>query len=157
MLRKVSDKLSPFGLAVLRVVAGVIMVAHGWDKLSGYDAWVSNVSGMGVPEPEVMAALSVTAELAGGLGLLVGLLTPLAALGVLANMIAAIVLVHWGNGLFARNNGFEYPLMIAAAALYLTVRGGGLLSFDALIFGRRRRRERREEERRERPLREAPA
>jgi len=157
-LRNASAKLSPLGLAILRVVVGVVLVAHGWAKLNAFDVWVGNVTNLGVPYPEVMAGLSVAAELARRLGLLAGLLTPIAAFGVLCNMIAAIYLVHWDTGLFARDDGFEYPLTLAAVALFITVRGAGLISLDSLIFGRRGREERREEEeRRQRPLREAPA
>lgn len=160
-LRNVSATLSPLGLAILRIVVGVIMIAHGWQKLTAYDAWYSTLQQLGVPMLEVLAPLSVAAELAGGVGILVGLLTPIAAFGVLCQMIAAIYLVHWDFGLFASNGGFEYPLTIAAVALFLTVRGAGLISLDALLFGRAARRtarEEREERRgRRRPLEEAPA
>src|SRR5262245_5252131 len=79
---------------VLRVVVGVIMAAHGTQKLLDVDAFIAQVASLGIPVPEVAAPLSMAAELLGGLGLVFGLLTRIAAFGVLANMIVAILSVH---------------------------------------------------------------
>ena len=125
--------LGNIALTILRVVAGIIMIAHGWDKLAGFDEWQNNVASMGIPFPEISAGLSVAAELGGGIGLVLGALTPLAALGVFANMIVAIGAVHLGNGLFARNDGWEYPLTLAVIALFFVFRGAGPYSVDALL------------------------
>lgn len=127
------EKTTNIALTILRVVVGIIMVAHGWEKLTGFEQWQGNVASMGIPFPEVAAALSVAGELGGGLGLILGALTPLAAFGVFANMLVAIGAVHLGNGLFARNDGWEYPLTIAVVALFFVFRGAGPISVDAMI------------------------
>jgi putative oxidoreductase len=88
---------------------------------------------LGLPAPDVMAALAVMGELLGGAGLILGLLTPLAAFGVLAVMVTAIAKVHVGNGLFAQNGGWELPLVIGLVALYFIARGGGRYSLDAIL------------------------
>lgn len=140
-LSKLSRVLSPVALTALRVGLGAILVVHGWQKLQDFEAWTTTVAQLGIPVAPLFAALAMLAELAGGLGLILGFLTPIAALAVLVNMIVAIVLVHWDNGLLAQQGGYEYPLTIALAALYFVVRGAGPFSLDRVIFGRRARRQ----------------
>jgi len=137
-LRSLSRKLGPFGLTALRVVVGIIMAVHGWLKLADYDGWVWLLGDFGVPFPSYFAPLSVAAELGGGLCLLFGFLTPLAAAAVLANLLTAIFLVHAQNGLLARDGGFEYPLTLAATAFFFMLRGAGPVSLDHALFGGRR-------------------
>ena len=120
------------GLTLLRMTAGVILAAHGWEKLVGYQEWHDNVAGMGLPLPAVMAALSIAAELGGGVALLLGLLTRLAALGIVVNMAVAIATVHISHGLFMRNNGFEFPLLLLVTGLFFMLRGAGAVSLDAM-------------------------
>lgn len=155
-LRNASKQLRPGALTLLRVTVGVIMVVHGWLKLTGYEGWQQNLAGMGVPLPEIAAPLAVAGELAGGVGLILGALTPVAAFGVLCVMLVAIFQVHLGNGLLAKNGGFEYPLTLAVISLFFIVRGGGPISVDRLIFGRKKARDERTPPR-ERGWREAPA
>lgn len=138
-IRKASRALAPMGLTILRVVVGFVMAFHGWTKLADYSGWRENVASLGVPMPEVAAALSLFAELGCGVLLMIGFLTPIAALFVAINMVVAIVTVHLGNGLLARDGGFEYPLVLAVIALFFVVRGGGKYSLDRLLFKRRRR------------------
>lgn len=121
-----------FGLTTLRVVAGIILAAHGWLKLIGFSQWQENVVAMGLPLPEVAAPLAVAGELAGGLGLVFGLLTPVAAFGAACVMAVAILSVHLPHGLFAKDNGFEYPLLLLATAVFFMLRGAGPISVDAL-------------------------
>ena len=120
------------GLTLLRMTAGVILAAHGWEKLVGYQEWHDNVAGMGLPLPAVMAALSIAAELGGGVALVLGLLTRVAALGIVVNMAVAIATVHFSHGLFARDNGFEYPLLLLVTGLFFMLRGAGAVSLDAM-------------------------
>jgi putative oxidoreductase len=124
-----------FALTVLRIVVGVIATAHGYQKLQDVDHWQSAVEGMGMPLPAVFALLAIAGEFLGGLGLIVGLLTRIAAFGFFCTMATAIYLVHLPHGLFAQNNGFEYPLTLLCAALFFIACGAGPISFDAL-FGR---------------------
>lgn len=139
-LRKISDAVSPIALAILRIVAGVILAVHGWLKVIGWQDWVGTIDQLGLPAPEVFAGLALAAELGGGIALILGLLTPLVSLAILVNMIVAIALVHWEHGLLTAEGGFEFPLLLAATALYLFARGPGLYSLDHAFFGRRARR-----------------
>jgi putative oxidoreductase len=126
--------LIPTSLTGLRLGVGIIMVVHGWSKLTDVAGWQANLVGMGIPLPEIAGWLTIAGELLGGAGLLVGLLTPLAAFGVLCVMVGAIFLVHLENGLLASNNGFEYPLTLALVAAYFMIRGAGPVSLDAVLF-----------------------
>ncbi len=125
-------------LTILRVVAGVIMAAHGWQKLWGLQEWRNQVAALGLPWPEVTSYLAVAGEFLGGAGLILGLFTPLAALGVSSVLVVAILSVHLPHGLFAQNNGFEHPLALLAIGVFFIARGGGPWSLDALLFGTRR-------------------
>lgn len=109
------------------------MAAHGWLKIQAFGPTVEAFTNMGLPAPKVMVLLSIAAEFGGGLGLIVGLLTPLAALGVFINMAVAVFRVHWPHGLFAKDNGFEFPGILMLTALYFVIRGGGPISLDALF------------------------
>src|SRR5690606_7305606 len=120
-----------------------VMAAHGWQKLTGFATWRGNVEQMDLPAPEVLAVLATIAELGGGIALILGALTPLAALGVLCVMVVAIATVHAGNGPFVADGGWELALLIGLVALFFVTRGGGPYSVDALL--RRRVRSRREE------------
>lgn len=124
---------APLALTALRVGFGIVMAAHGWAKLGNVSAWQAQVASLGIPAPDLAAWLAIAGELAGGVGLIVGFLTPIAAFGVFATMVTAIVTVHWGNGLLAKNNGFELPLTMALLAAYFISRGAGPLSLDALM------------------------
>jgi putative oxidoreductase len=130
---------SPLTLTALRVGVGLIMIVHGWVKLMDVSGWTNNLEQLGVPVPAVAAWVAIAGEFLGGAGLLLGLLTPVAAFGVLATMLTAIVTVHTGHGLLAENNGFEYPMTIALVAAYFMARGAGPLSVDAWIQTRRER------------------
>jgi len=132
-IQKLRSKGEVPALTIFRVTVGVIMVAHGWMKITNVEQWVGNLGQMGIPAPEVAVWLAIAGELGGGLGLIVGLLTPLAALGVFFAMATAILSVHIDNGLFAKDGGFEYPLTILVAALFFVMRGGGPVSLDALV------------------------
>jgi putative oxidoreductase len=80
----------------------------------------------------VIAVAAALAEL-GGLLFVFGLLTPLAALGIAVVMLTAIATVHWPNGFFAGNGGYEFNLGILAVALGIAATGPGRFSVDRLI------------------------
>ena len=132
-MNELRAKIEPVALTLLRITVGVIMVAHGWKKVTDIPTWTENFTKMGMPLPEVSVYLAIAGELGGGLGLLLGLLTPIAALGVFFAMLVAVVFVHLPNGLFAKNDGFEYPLTLMMTALYFFARGGGPFSVDAIV------------------------
>lgn len=122
------------GLAVLRVITGIILAAHGGQKLFvfGFGGVTGAFAGMGIPFPGVTGPLVAVVEFFGGLALVAGLLTRLAALGLAINMLGAILFVHASQGFFAPA-GIEFPLALVAALAGLTIMGGGALSADNTI------------------------
>jgi putative oxidoreductase len=133
-----SPRQLDLGLAILRIVTGIVFTAHGAQKLFVYGfAGVTGAFGqMGVPMPGVVGPLVAFIEFFGGLALVVGLLTRLASLGLAAVMLGAISLVHISAGFFAPQ-GFEFPLTLLGATLALIFTGAGRLSLDGVIAGRR--------------------
>ena len=88
------DTKSLTALTVLRIVVGVVMTAHGLQKVMDPSQFQGHLTQMGFPAPGVMTYLAIAGELFGGLGLVVGLLTPVAAFGVACTMAVAIATVH---------------------------------------------------------------
>ncbi|MEM4409482.1 MAG: DoxX family protein [Candidatus Caldarchaeum sp.] len=130
-------------LFILRLVLGVIMFAHGAQKVLGI--W----GGYGMNEtvkffqetwgiPPVLTYLSMAAEFLGGIGLIVGLLGRVASLGIAVNMAVAIALAHWNNGFFNDKQGFEFPLALLAMALALLLTGMGVYSLDAMLVKKKK-------------------
>jgi putative oxidoreductase len=121
-------------LAVLRVVLGITFILHGGQKLFVYG--FSGVSGafaqMGIPAPGLLGPFVAFVEFFGGIAVLFGLLTRLAALGIGATMIVAILTVHLKNGFFAPT-GIEFPLSLLGSAIALVITGAGDFSLDAVI------------------------
>ncbi len=88
---------------------------------------------MGFQPATLFAAASVVAELGGGLMLAVGLLTPAAVMALLGLSVVIIFKVHWTSGFFAMKGGFEYPMLLALAALSVGIAGPGTVSIDNAI------------------------
>ena len=127
------DRLHPLALLTLRVVLGVIMVAHGSTKVfGGLQAHVHFVSGLGVPG--WLAYLSAAAEFVGGILVLVGLFTRIAALAIFADMFVAIWKVHFKHGLLG-DGGYQFPLALAAISFALVFLGGGPIALDSVRSG----------------------
>lgn len=125
-------------LAIARVVVGVILIAHGWQKLAtfGLDATSQAFAGMGVPLPTVSAALAGAIEIGGGVALLVGVFTTVAGVVVALHMLAAALLVHVGNGVYVTENGWELVGALGAASLALAAAGAGRFSIDGVLAAR---------------------
>ena len=126
------------GLLLIRVVLGGIMAAHGAQKLFGWfggpglagtGGWLE---AMGLRPARAWAGLTGLAEFGGGALLILGLLTPLGAAAVAGVMLVAIATVHWRNGFFNSNGGYEFNLLIVAAAIALAFTGPGTISIDDL-------------------------
>lgn len=121
---------------ILRVVLGVTMVAHGYNHmfgpggLAGTARWFDSI---GLRPGRVHAILSGIGELGAGVGLVLGLLTPLCAAFVVGTMTVAGIIVHRKHGFFIFNEGYEYVLVIATACVALGLLGPGALSLDHAI------------------------
>jgi putative oxidoreductase len=120
-------------LTALRVGVGAILAAHGWAKLSDVAGTAHSFAHLGMPLPALLVYLAVAGEFVGGLGLVTGMLTRVAALGPLCTMLIAILTVHWGHGLFARDGGYEYPLTLLLVSLFFAFNGAGPFSVDAVF------------------------
>jgi putative oxidoreductase len=124
-------------ITALRVAAGIILAVHGAMKLMDVPGTMHGFSELGIPYPQYAVYLAIAGELLGGIGLMVGLLTRIAALGTLSTMAVAIGYVHLGHGLLSKNGGWEYPLVLALVSLFFVTHGAGPASLDA-FFSRRR-------------------
>ena len=124
-------------LAVLRVVLGVTFILHGGQKLFvyGLDGVAGSFGQMGIPAAGFVGPLVAFVEFFGGIAITLGLLTRLAALGVGATMVGAILAVHLEQGFF-NPGGVEFPLALLAAAVALVLTGAGAYSADAAIAKR---------------------
>jgi putative oxidoreductase len=125
-------------ILLARLGLGVIFVAHGWQKFvtNGIAATQQGFATMGAPAPEVSAVAAATIEFAGGIGLIIGMATPVWATLLFATMAGAYLIAHTGHGLFVAKGGFELVLALAAPMLLLIVTGPGRFSVDGLLGAR---------------------
>ncbi len=133
-----------WAIAVVRVTLGVIFFAHGSQKVFGWFGGygLKGTTGYFISTglPPVVAYAVCFFELLGGAGLVLGLLTRLAAVAIITVMIGAIATVHWAHGFFinwelapGKGHGFEANLAFIAMAVACVIAGGGALSLDALL------------------------
>lgn len=124
----------------LRLIAGIIFTAHGAQKLfawfggyglDGTGQWMESI---GLTPGYLMALMAGGVEFFGGLLLIIGLLTRPTSLALAFTMIVAIYSVHFSNGLFMSNNGYEFGLTLLAISLALLIQGGGKYSLDNQLF-----------------------
>ena len=118
--------LTTTALTILRVVAGFLFAAHGWQKFNEFT----------VAGTEAVAPIIATLELVGGIALILGVLTRVFSALLALNMLGAFFLVHAPAGVFAANGGFELVLLLAAAGAAVALTGAGRLSVDRALFGR---------------------
>jgi putative oxidoreductase len=128
------------GAAVLRLPIGLILAAHGSQKLFGWfggyglEGTGQFMASIGLNPGFLMALLAGSAEFFGGVCLMLGLLTRPAAAVTALTMLVALFWVHWGKGFFMDSHGIEYALALSAATLSLIVMGGGSYSLDNYLI-----------------------
>jgi putative oxidoreductase len=134
------DTLSlDIGLLVGRTVIGLVMAAHGAQKLFGwFGGYGLNKTGeffvhLGFQRGRAFAAAASLTEITSGLLITLGFLGPIGPALVVSVMLVAVFTVHWKNGLFAGDNGIEVPLLYATGAIALALIGYGRYSVDALL------------------------
>ena len=143
MLKRLMGTSNDVSLTILRLILGVVFFAHGAQKMLGWFGGFGFHGTMGaftqMGMPAALAFLIICTEFFGGLGLIVGLLTRIAALGITGLMIGAIFMVHLANGFFMnwmgtqKGEGFEYHLLVIAMAVVLVLRGAGAFSADRVL------------------------
>jgi putative oxidoreductase len=144
VIERVLRTENDFTLTIVRLVLGIIFFAHGSQKVLGWFGGYGFHGTMGffthqMHIPALFAFLAIMAEFLGGIGLILGLLTRIAAFGIACNMLVAVVMIHQHFGLFMnwagnqKGEGFEYHLLAIAITTLLMVKGGGALSMDGAI------------------------
>ena len=147
MLKRLMSTTDDVSITVVRVVLGLVMFPHGAQKVLGWfggygfgPTYAAFTGQMGIPAP--FALIAFAAEFLGAIGLVVGLLGRVAALGVLSLMLVAAGMVHLQHGFFMNwtgtqaGEGFEFHLLAGAMALAVMIKGSGAFSLDG-IFSRR--------------------
>jgi putative oxidoreductase len=127
------------GLLILRLVLGFTFMGHGSQKLFGWfgggglQGTFGMTNRMGMRPQWFWAVMAALSEFGGGLLTVLGLLTPLGSLGIIAAMLMAIVQVHWSKGFWNSKGGIEFPLINLTSALALGFTGPGRFSLDAAL------------------------
>lgn len=132
----VSPKLADLGLLIARVVLGVVLIAHGWQKFNEWtvSGTTQSFAQMGVPLPDIAAPFATFVELIGGALLVLGALTPIVGILLAANLIGALVIVHLTPVPFVDQGGWELVAALAAGALLLAAMGPGRFSVDRFLL-----------------------
>src|SRR5262245_21137053 len=122
------------GIAIMRIMVGIVLMAHGLQKLLGFG--VAGTAGFlgqaGIPFPMVSAVLLIGAESLGGLALILGLFTRPAAAILAFNMAVAVFAVHLKGGFFLPH-GFEYAATLMVANIAFVLTGAGAYALDNVL------------------------
>lgn len=132
-------KVQGWGLTILRVVVGIVFFVHGFQKLflMGFGGVADIMEDLGVPAPGLFAVIVTLVELLGGLALILGLFTRLAAVPLAVDMLVATLTVHLPNGFsVVPNGGYEFTLVLMAAGAALAVAGPGEAALDRFLASR---------------------
>ncbi|WP_418357717.1 DoxX family protein [Shewanella basaltis] len=142
LVKRITHSTAGVNTLALRVPVGIIFMAHGAQKLFGWfggyglegtGQWMASI---GMEPGVLMAFMAGSAELFGGLFILLGLLTRPAAVVLAFTMVIAIASVHLSNGLFMSNNGYEFALALLAASVSLALSGSGKVALDNALTRR---------------------
>jgi putative oxidoreductase len=127
------------GLLVLRLVVGLILAAHGAQKLFGWwggpgmAAWTQAMTRLRIRPAAPWAWISALSEFGGGLLFAVGLLSPLGSLAIAGAMLVAVATVHWANGFWNGKRGYEFNLTLLGAVTAAALTGPGTYSLDQAL------------------------
>jgi putative oxidoreductase len=135
--KKLMSTNDSWGLLGLRLVTGIIFIAHGLPKfgigsergLAEFAGWLGSI---GVPLPMLSAILAASSEAIGGAMLIVGVMTRFAAATQVIAMLVATIMVHGSNGLTGEG-GYQWALLLTAAAFVLMMDGAGRYSIDRMM------------------------
>ncbi|MFT7110023.1 MAG: putative oxidoreductase [Psychrobacter glaciei] len=139
LISTLTNTTAGFDTLPVRLAVGILFMAHGAQKLFGWfggyglegtAGWMASI---GLEPGLLMATLAGSTEFFGGLFLVLGLLVRPAGVLLAITMVIAIFTVHFANGVFMSNNGYEYALVLLVVSLGLVVRGAGSLSLDAIV------------------------
>src|SRR6201993_2188713 len=144
MIRRLVATDDNTATVLLRLVLGIVFFAHGAQKMLGWFGGYGFTGTMGfftgaMHIPAVFAFLAIAAEFFGGLGLIFGFLTRIAAFGITVNMLVAIAMVHAQFGFFMnwtgtqKGEGIEYHLLTVAITIFLMIKGAGAFSIDRAL------------------------
>ncbi len=144
MIRKLIATDNDAATTILRLVLGVVFLAHGaqqmlgWFGGYGFAGTMAFFTGvMHIPAP--LAFVAMAAQFFGGMGLIVGLLTRIAAFGIFSDMVVAVATVHRHVGFFMnwtgaqKGEGYEFHLLVLAITVFLMIRGAGAASIDRTL------------------------
>jgi putative oxidoreductase len=139
MLQRVgSPRQAQIALAVIRIVAGVIFVAHGYQKffVMGLDGVTGFFTQLGAPLPGISAIVVATVELVGGSALILGLFARFIAIPLAIDIATAILLFHSKHGFFVPA-GVEFVTLLLASTIAIAIAGAGAFSIDNALSGKR--------------------
>ena len=139
LIKAVFTTRAGYGLTIVRILVGIIFIAHGSQKLFGafggygLEGTGQYMASLGLTPGYLMALLSGSAEFFGGLGLVIGLLARPAAVVLALTLVVAIFSVHITHGLFMANNGYEFALALLGGVVAVLIEGAGKVSVDRAI------------------------
>ena len=139
LIKAVFTTRAGYGLTIVRILVGIIFIAHGSQKLFGafggygLEGTGQYMASLGLTPGYLMALLSGSAEFFGGLGLVIGLLARPAAVVLALTLVVAIFSVHISHGLFMANNGYEFALALLGGVVAVLIEGAGKASVDRAI------------------------
>ena len=141
MFQKLMNTSDDFVVTLLRLSLGIVFFVHGAQKALGWFGGYGFRGTLGfftqqMHIPAVLAVLAIAAEFVGGIGLVIGFLSRVAALGIATNMVVAVILVHRHFGFFAnwsgmqKGEGYEYHILAIIICMAIMIKGSGALSID---------------------------
>lgn len=139
-LKKLTFTEAGYGLTILRIILGIVFMAHGSQKLFGVfggyglEGTGKFMESLGLTPGYLMALLAGSGEFLGGLLVLLGLFSRIGAFLTAAVSVVAFLSVHISHGFFMSSGGFEYILVLLVASIAIMIEGGAKYSIDSLLF-----------------------